>query len=45
MIQASFDLNEEKQYIKGTHVITIFHNESNLYSVVKVLVHDSNIVE
>ncbi|MDF2558192.1 MAG: ATP-dependent RecD-like helicase, partial [Bacillales bacterium] len=33
------------QYIKGTHVITIFHNESNLYSVVKVLVHDSNIVE
>lgn len=45
MTQASFDLNEEKQYIKGTHVITIFHNDSNLYSVVKVLVHDSNIVE
>jgi exodeoxyribonuclease V alpha subunit len=45
VVQESFDLQEEKQYIKGTHVVTIFHNESNLYSVVKLLVHHSNVVE
>ncbi|MDF0726819.1 ATP-dependent RecD-like DNA helicase [Cytobacillus sp. S13-E01] len=41
--QNSLDLFQEQQkYIKGTHLVTIFHNEKNLYSVVRVRVQDTN---
>ncbi|WP_027407909.1 ATP-dependent RecD-like DNA helicase [Anoxybacteroides tepidamans] len=39
--QESFAL-AEKSYIKGTHIATIFHNESNLYSVVRIRVEETN---
>jgi exodeoxyribonuclease V alpha subunit len=39
--QESFDL-AEKSFIKGTHVATIFHNESNLYSVVRIRIDETN---
>ncbi|MBS2773002.1 ATP-dependent RecD-like DNA helicase [Anoxybacillus rupiensis] len=32
----------EKSFIKGTHIVTIFHNESNLYSVVRIHVEETN---
>jgi len=37
----AFDL-EEKSYIKGTHIATIYHNETNLYSVVRIRIVDTN---
>ncbi|MCZ0756054.1 SF1B family DNA helicase RecD2 [Anoxybacillus sp. J5B_2022] len=39
--QGSFAL-DEKSFIKGTHLVTIFHNESNLYSVVRIRVEETN---
>ncbi|KIL46091.1 SF1B family DNA helicase RecD2 [Jeotgalibacillus campisalis] len=39
----SMDLfNEEEPYIKGRHIVTIFHNEDNMYSVVRVRVEETN---
>lgn len=34
---------DDKPYIKGTHLVTIFHNEQNLYSVVRIRVKDTNL--
>ena len=34
--------NDEEKFIKGTHLVTIFHNEQNLYSVVRIRVEDTN---
>jgi exodeoxyribonuclease V alpha subunit len=41
--QKSMDLfvNEEK-FIKGRHLVTIFHNEQNLYSVIRIRVDETN---
>lgn len=33
----------EENFIKGRHLITIFHNEQNLYSVIRVKVEETNI--
>ncbi len=33
--------NEEK-FIKGRHLVTIFHNEQNLYSVIRIRVDETN---
>ncbi|MCA1318812.1 ATP-dependent RecD-like DNA helicase [Bacillus tianshenii] len=42
--QSSLDLFEEhEKFIKGTHLVTIFHNESNMYSVVRIRVTETNI--
>ncbi|WP_223702830.1 SF1B family DNA helicase RecD2 [Sutcliffiella deserti] len=42
--QSSLDLFEEKEkFIKGTHLVTIFHNESNMYSVVRIRVVETNV--
>ncbi|RFU71624.1 ATP-dependent RecD-like DNA helicase [Peribacillus saganii] len=35
--------SEEKLYMKGRHLVTIFHNEQNLYSVVRIRVDDTNV--
>ncbi|MEK3890626.1 SF1B family DNA helicase RecD2 [Bacillus sp. FSL K6-3431] len=41
--QNSLDLfTENEKYIKGRHLVTIFHNEQNLYSVIRVRVEDTN---
>ncbi|MGE8206141.1 SF1B family DNA helicase RecD2 [Heyndrickxia sp. NPDC080065] len=42
--QNSLDLfgNDEK-YIKGRHLVTIFHNEQNLYSVIRIRIDESNL--
>lgn len=41
--QEEFDLfNEEAKYIKGKHLVTIFHNEQNLYTVLRIRVEDTN---
>lgn len=41
--QNSLDLFEkEKKYIKGRHLVTIFHNEQNLYSVIRIRVDETN---
>lgn len=41
--QERLDLfNEESKYIKGRHLVTIFHNEQNLYSVIRIRVDDTN---
>ncbi|GMB07521.1 ATP-dependent DNA helicase (RecD/TraA family) [Thermolongibacillus altinsuensis] len=37
--QIAFD---EKSFIKGVHIGTIFHNEANLYSVVRIRVEETN---
>ncbi|MGD7044067.1 SF1B family DNA helicase RecD2 [Jeotgalibacillus proteolyticus] len=43
MSKESMDLfNEEEPYIKGRHIVTIFHNEDNMYSVVRVRVEETN---
>ncbi|MEW9500526.1 SF1B family DNA helicase RecD2 [Jeotgalibacillus marinus] len=43
MATESMDLfNEEEPYIKGRHIVTIFHNEDNMYSVVRVRVEETN---
>ncbi|RFU61494.1 ATP-dependent RecD-like DNA helicase [Bacillus sp. V59.32b] len=42
--QDSMDLfSEEKSFMKGRHLVTIFHNEQNLYSVVRIRVDETNI--
>lgn len=33
---------EEEIYIKGRHLVTIFHNEENLYTVVRIRVDETN---
>lgn len=41
--QGELDLfQEEAKYIKGRHLVTIFHNEQNLYSVLKIRVDETN---
>ncbi|MFD1705498.1 ATP-dependent RecD-like DNA helicase [Siminovitchia sediminis] len=35
-------ISEEEKFIKGRHLLTIFHNEQNLYSVVRVKVEETN---
>ncbi|MBS4222531.1 SF1B family DNA helicase RecD2 [Lederbergia citrea] len=41
--QNSLDLfSEHEKYIKGRHLVTIFHNEQNLYSVVRIRVDETN---
>jgi len=41
--QNSLDLFEkEKKYVKGRHLVTIFHNEQNLYSVLRIRVDETN---
>ena len=41
--QDSMDLfNEQEKYMKGTHLVTIFHNEQNLYSVVRIRLEETN---
>ncbi len=42
--QNSLDLFQEQQkFMKGTHLVTIFHNEKNLYSVVRIRLQETNI--
>ena len=44
MEQESFVFTDnDKPFIKGTHLVTIFHNEQNLYSVVRIRVKDTNV--
>jgi exodeoxyribonuclease V alpha subunit len=39
----SMDLFEqEEKFIKGKHLVTIFHNEQNLYSVIRVRIQETN---
>jgi exodeoxyribonuclease V alpha subunit len=33
---------EEEVFVKGRHLVTIFHNEENLYTVVRIRVDDTN---
>ena len=41
--QDSLDLFDEQQkYMKGSHLVTIFHNEKNLYSVVRIRLEETN---
>ncbi|MCA1031861.1 ATP-dependent RecD-like DNA helicase [Bacillus timonensis] len=41
--QNSLDLFQETQkFMKGTHLVTIFHNENNLYSVVRIRLEETN---
>ncbi|WP_461611442.1 SF1B family DNA helicase RecD2 [Cytobacillus kochii] len=41
--QNSLDLfAEQKTYVKGKHLVTIFHNESNLYTVLRIRVLETN---
>jgi exodeoxyribonuclease V alpha subunit len=41
--QDSLDLfAEQGKYIKGKHLVTIFHNEQNLYSVLRIRVEETN---
>lgn len=41
--QEKLDLfNEEAKFIKGKHLVTIFHNEQNLYSVIRIRVEETN---
>lgn len=42
--QETLDLfGDEIKYMKGRHLVTIFHNENNLYSVIKVAVEETNL--
>lgn len=42
--QEKLDLfDEESKYIKGRHLVTIFHNEQNLYTVLRIRVEDTNV--
>lgn len=42
--QESLDLfNEKLDFMKGTHLVTIFHNEANLYSVVRIRLQETNL--
>lgn len=41
--QDSLDLfSEQETYIKGKHLVTIFHNEQNLYTVLRIRVEDTS---
>src|SRR4051794_22063454 len=41
--QDSLDLfSEQGKYLKGRPFVTIFHNESNMYTVAKIRVDDTN---
>ena len=42
--QNELDLFEDqtKIFMKGRHIVTIFHNEQNLYSVVRIRVDETN---
>lgn len=41
--QNSLDLfDEESKFVKGKHLVTIFHNEQNLYSVLRIRVEETN---
>ncbi|MDW4527482.1 ATP-dependent RecD-like DNA helicase [Rossellomorea marisflavi] len=33
---------DEELYVKGRHLVTIFHNEDNMYSVVRIRVEETN---
>ncbi|SFC36358.1 exodeoxyribonuclease V alpha subunit [Bacillus sp. OV322] len=42
--QDSLDLfSEEKPFMKGRQLVTIFHNEGNMYSVVRIRVDETNL--
>lgn len=42
-VQDSFDLfTEQGKFVKGRHLVTIFHNESNLYTVLRIRVEETN---
>ncbi|WP_407675624.1 SF1B family DNA helicase RecD2 [Peribacillus glennii] len=34
---------EEKSFMKGRHLVTIFHNEQNMYSVVRIRLDETNV--
>ncbi len=34
--------SDDKPFVKGRHIITVFHNDSNLYSVVRIRVSETN---
>src|SRR3954447_6346899 len=41
--QNSLDLYAEKgKFMKGKHIVTIFHNEQNLYTVLRIRVEETN---
>jgi exodeoxyribonuclease V alpha subunit len=41
--QDSLDLFEEQgKFVKGKHLVTIFHNEQNLYTVLRIRVEETN---
>ncbi|WP_018661108.1 ATP-dependent RecD-like DNA helicase [Heyndrickxia acidiproducens] len=41
--QHAMDLfQDQEKYIKGKHLVTIFHNEQNLYSVIRVRIEETN---
>lgn len=43
MKQDSLDLfSEQGKFIKGKHLVTIFHNEQNLYTVLRIRVEETN---
>jgi exodeoxyribonuclease V alpha subunit len=42
-VQDSLDLFSEKEkFVKGRHLVTIFHNESNLYTVLRIRIEETN---
>jgi exodeoxyribonuclease V alpha subunit len=42
-LQDSLDLfSEQGKFVKGRHLVTIFHNESNLYTVLRIRVEETN---
>ncbi len=43
-VQESFNLQDsDRSFIKGQHLTTIFHNDANLYSVVRIRVNETNV--
>jgi exodeoxyribonuclease V alpha subunit len=42
-VQDSLDLfSEQEKFVKGRHLVTIFHNEQNLYTVLRIRVDETN---
>src|SRR5690606_1590670 len=42
-VQDSMELfSDQEKYVKGRHLVTIFHNEQNLYSVIRIRVDETN---
>lgn len=42
-VQDSLDLFSKKEkFVKGRHLVTIFHNESNLYTVLRIRIEETN---